>query len=448
VRIRLDSVGCRLNLGEIDSLGRTFAAAGHRIVGPGDAVDLVVFNTCAVTQAAGRKSRHVVRQLKRAHPTASFVVTGCYATLEPETTAALDVDLVVDNAGKDDLPRLLAAAGLLRDADPIPAVEASPIAAPEFDRTRAFVKVQDGCENRCTFCIVTVARGQGRSSSQPHVIAELNELVEAGYQEAVLSGVHLGSFGHERGNAKGLQQLVQMILAETDLPRLRLSSLEPWDLDAEFFSLWKEPRLLPHLHLPLQSGCDATLQRMARRTDQKRFSTLMRQARAAIPDVSITTDVIVGFPGETDAEFEDSIAFIEAMNFARLHIFRYSRREGTAAANMPNQVPADVMQARSKRMHALGAELERNFQDLFVGTTQSVLWEQSEPFGLGQRWSGLTGNYLRVVTETSADVDLKNRITDVELIEVLPGAIVASVSDLEQNCCGAELQYYLSILAP
>ena len=174
----------------------------------------------------------------------------------------------------------------------------------------------------------------------------------------------------------------------------------------------------------------------------------MRQARAAIPDVSITTDVIVGFPGETDAEFEDSIAFIEAMNFARLHIFRYSRREGTAAANMPNQVPADVMQARSKRMHALGAELERNFQDLFVGTTQSVLWEQSEPFGLGQRWSGLTGNYLRVVTETSADVDLKNRITDVELIEVLPGAIVASVSDLEQNCWGAEPQYSLSILAP
>ncbi len=431
MRIRLDSVGCRLNISEIEEMARAFAGAGHRLVGPGQVADLYVFNTCAVTHAAARKSRQVIRQMRRANAAAKVIVTGCYAELSPQLITDLGVDLVVGNERKDALPRLLAEKGWLTDADPIPAVDApsfitpptSPAAIEQSNHTRAFIKVQDGCDNRCTFCIVTLARGAGRSRPVAEVVAEVNRLVAAGYQEAVLSGVHLGSYGQDVGHSDGLQNLVRTILSKTDIPRLRLSSLEPWDLGRDFFGLWQDTRLLPHLHLPLQSGCDATLRRMARHTSQADFSALVAAARAAIPDLSITTDIIVGFPGETEAEFAESLAFVEAMAFAGLHIFRYSRREGTVAAKMKGQVSGKVAQARSRRMHSLNARLETHFRRRFVGRTLPVLWESSEPFGFGRQWSGLTGNYLRVVTPTAPDVDLNNKIIDTHLVDLAPAAL-------------------------
>ncbi|RMF06038.1 MAG: tRNA (N(6)-L-threonylcarbamoyladenosine(37)-C(2))-methylthiotransferase MtaB [Chloroflexi bacterium] len=433
MRIRLDSIGCRLNISEIEEMARHFAAAGHRIVGPGDAADLVVFNTCAVTHVAARKSRQVIRQLRRANPGAAVVVTGCYAELSPQEMAALDVDLVIGNTQKDRLPHLVADAGLLRDSDPVPAPDAASFLpnvslAEGGSHTRAFVKVQDGCDNRCAFCIVTVARGAGRSRLLPDVLAEINRLAAQGYQEAVLSGVHLGSYGRDLGDAAGLRNLVQTILAETDLPRLRLSSLEPWDLADGFFELWQNPRLLPHLHLPLQSGCDETLRRMARRTSQAEFARLLADARAAIPDLSVTTDIIIGFPGETDAEFAESLAFTEAMEFSKLHIFRYSRREGTAAARMRGQIPSKVMQARSRQMHSLNARLEETFRQKFVGRTMPVLWESHEPYGFGEQWSGLTGNYLRVITQTSPNAQLRNRVLPAQLVDTVPAALVGQVT--------------------
>jgi threonylcarbamoyladenosine tRNA methylthiotransferase MtaB len=412
-------------------MARCFAGAGHRLVGPGEIADLVIFNTCAVTHIASRKSRQIIRQMRRANPAAVVVVTGCYAELEPEAIAPLGVDLIVGNDQKDKLPDLLAEAGLLRDADPIPAVDASSFMAPIMtdagNHTRAFVKVQDGCDNRCTFCIVTVARGAGRSRSITDVLAEINRLVELGYREAVLSGVHLGSYGHDLGDPHGLKYLVQTILTETDLPRLRLSSLEAWNLDPEFFELWRDERLLSHLHLPLQSGCDATLRRMARRTNQRQFDQLVQAARAAIPDLAVTTDIIVGFPGESETEFAESIAFVEAMAFAKLHIFRFSRRDGTAAATMRGQVRPQVARERSERMHALNAGLEQSFRRKFVGRTMPVLWESSEPFGFGLQWSGLTGNYLRVVTQTGPEVDLQNKDLDTELVETAPAALIGQL---------------------
>ena len=423
MRIRVDSIGCRLNISEIEDMVRRFAAAGHRLVGPGEVADLCVFNTCTVTGEAARKSRQIIRQLQRANPQAKMVVTGCYAQMSPREVAALGVDMVVSNEQKDNLPDLLAAAGLLRDADPIPAVDAPPFMLAPDSHTRAFIKVQDGCDNRCAFCIVTIARGAGRSRPLADVLAEINRLVDLGYQEAVLSGVHLGSYGHDRGDRRGLYGLVQAILAQTDLPRLRLSSLEPWDLDEEFLALGQNPRLLPHLHLPLQSGCDATLRRMARRTTQADFARLVELARAVIPDLSITTDIIIGFPGETEAEFEESLAFAREMAFAKLHIFRYSRRDGTTAATMKGQVPGPVAQGRSRRMHALNAELETEFRRRFVGRTMPVLWESSEPFGFGLQWSGLTGNYARVITETAAGMNLRNQITDTHLVGLAPAAL-------------------------
>jgi threonylcarbamoyladenosine tRNA methylthiotransferase MtaB len=426
MRIKLDSVGCRLNISEIEEMARQFAAAGHRVVGPGDAADLYLFNTCAVTHIAARKSRQIIRQMRRANPNAAVVVTGCYAELSPGEIEALGVDMVVGNSQKDSLPQLLAEAGVLRDADPVPALDATPYAPPvgEGDgHTRAFVKVQDGCDNRCTFCIVTVARGAGRSRPVPSVIDEVNRLVGLGYREAVLSGVHLGSYGHDVGNPQGLQQLVQTILTETDLPRLRLSSLEPWDLADDFFDLWQNERLLPHLHLPLQSGSNEILRRMARRTTQDKFARLVQMARVAVPDVSITTDIIVGFPGETEADFAESLAFAEKMAFAKLHIFRYSPREGTVAAHMPDHVPAAVAQDRSQQMHALNARLEELFRQKFVGRTMPVLWESSEEFGFGRQWSGLTGNYLRVITHTEPHLDLRNQVINTGLIDLTPAAL-------------------------
>ena len=434
MRVRVDSIGCRLNISEVEEMGRSFARAGHRLVGPGDVADLYVFNTCAVTHVAARKSRQIIRQMRRANPQGNVVVTGCYSQLSPAEVDALGVDLIVNNNQKDNLPLLVAEAGLLQDADPIPAPDATSFITPHPSssltkgHTRAFIKVQDGCDNHCTFCIVTVARGAGRSRPIADVVAEINRLVEMGYQEAVLSGVHLGSYGHDLGNPHGLEALVKTILAETDLPRLRLSSLEPWDLEADFFELWQNKRLLPHLHLPLQSGSDATLRRMARHTSQAEFSQLVETARKAIPDLSVTTDIIVGFPGETDEEFAESIAFIEEMDFARLHIFRYSKREGTAAAKMKAQVPSPVTKERSQRMHTLNAHQEEAFRRKFVGHTMPVLWESHEPYGFGLQWSGLTGNYLRVVAQTGPDVDLHNQVIETKLTDTVPAALLGQLS--------------------
>jgi threonylcarbamoyladenosine tRNA methylthiotransferase MtaB len=389
-----------------------------------------VLNTCTVTHVAARKSRQLIRHLRRTNPSAAVVVTGCYAELEPDQVAALGIDLVVGNQDKDQLVELATAYWRRMHPD-----QGEPSQDPDLQshelylgrRTRAFIKVQDGCDNRCTFCIVTVARGAGRSRPAEDVVAEVRELAAAGYQEAVLSGVHLGSYAHDMGDRRGLFRLVRRLLDETELSRLRLSSLEPWDLDADFFALWKDRRLGRHLHLPLQSGCDATLRRMARCSTSAGFADLVAAARAAIPDLSVTTDVMVGFPGETEAEFAQSLAFVEAMAFAKLHIFRYSPREGTIAASMRDQVLPDLAAERARHMHELGARLERDFRRGFVGRTMDVLWETGEPHGDGLLWSGLTDNYLRV--SAPGDPGQRNVVTPVRLVADTPGGLVGQILD-------------------
>ena len=294
MRVRLESIGCRLNIGEIEAMARQLAAQGCRIAGPGEPADLCILNSCTVTAIAARKSRQLIRQLRRACPDATIVATGCYSELSPDEVRALGVDLVVPNSDKDRTVEILNSAGMLRprgtEGDDVPSFRAEDPSA----RTRAFVKVQDGCDNRCAFCVVTVARGGGRSVSDSEVIREIDHLVELGYREVVLSGVHLGSYGHDLGDRRGLERLIRRILDETPLTRLRLSSIEPWDLDPEFFELYGDRRLLPHLHLPLQSGSDATLRRMARRTTRRDYRGLVTAARQAIPDVSISTDIMAG----------------------------------------------------------------------------------------------------------------------------------------------------------
>jgi threonylcarbamoyladenosine tRNA methylthiotransferase MtaB len=275
--------------------------------------------------------------------------------------------------------------------------------------------------------VITIARGAGRSVPSEAVLNELHELQKLGYREVVLSGVHLGSYGHDLGDRRGLHHLVERALTETSIERLRLSSLEPWDLDAGFFDVFANSRLLPHLHLPLQSGCDETLKRMARRTSRVEFSKLIHDARRAVPGLAISSDIIVGFPGETDEEFEQSIALVEELAFSRLHIFRYSRRKGTPAEKMTAQIPGPIAQERSRRMHALAVDLEHRFNSMLVGHTADVLWETAEEHGDALRWSGLTPNYVRVTTTTPSDEDLLNVIAQTEIIEVVPGGVIGRI---------------------
>jgi threonylcarbamoyladenosine tRNA methylthiotransferase MtaB len=262
-------------------------------------------------------------------------------------------------------------------------------------RTRAFIKVQDGCDNHCTFCTTTIARGESRSRLLAEVVADIHSALLGGTKEIVLTGVHLGSWGQEFGFH--LRDLVKAILRETDVPRLRLSSLEPWDLDAEFFALWDDRRLMPHLHLPLQSGCKSTLKRMARKTSPASFRELVAAARSVMPDVAITTDIIAGFPGETEDEFAESLAFVSEMNFAGGHVFTYSPRPGTGAAKMKGQVRPEARKERNHILHAALEESAQAYRQKFLGQTMPVLWESTSELGeWGWQMEGLTGNYLRV----------------------------------------------------
>ena len=320
MKIYLDTIGCRLNQSEIETMARQFRGAGHEIAASPEGAELAVVNTCAVTNDAASVSRSKIRQIGRAGVN-EIIATGCWATLQPSQAASLpNVLRVVTNDRKDLLvPDVLNLPPSTFDLEPI---QRQPLPG-LHRRTRAFVKVQDGCDNHCTFCVTTVARGESRSRSVADVIFDIQSALGGGSNEIVLTGVHLGSWGYDFGS--NLQDLIRAILRETDTPRLRLSSLEPWDLDADFFSLWNPStsagRLMPHLHLPLQSGCESTLRLMARKTTPASFRQLVAAARNAIPDVAITTDIIAGFPGETDDEFAESLAFVREMNFAGGHVF-------------------------------------------------------------------------------------------------------------------------------
>src|SRR6266487_1239644 len=392
MKIYLDTIGCRLNQSEIESMARQFRAVGHEIVISPELADMAVINTCAVTNEAAADSRGKIRQIARAGVN-EIVATGCWATLQPQQALDLpNVLRVIVNDRKDHLvPDVLNLPQESFDLEPI-AREPLPGL---HRRTRAFIKVQDGCDNHCTFCITTIARGEGRSRPVADVILDIQSALDGGTKEIVLTGVHLGSWGQDFG--QHLRDLIKAILRETDVPRLRLSSLEPWDLDVDFFSLWDDKRLMPHLHLPLQSGCESTLRRMVRKTTPQSFRELVCAARDVMPEVAITTDIIAGFPGETDEEFAQSLAFVCEINFAGGHVFRYSPRPGTGAAKMKGQVKPDLRKKRNHILHDALEESAQSYRQKFLGQTMSVLWESVSEMGeWGWQMEGLTENYLRV----------------------------------------------------
>ena len=427
MQIHLKTLGCRLNEAELETWARAFQAAGHGITRRLDDAQLVVINSCAVTEDAVRKSKQMIRRIHRDNPQAKLVVSGCYATLnEAEAAQLMGVDLIVGNRDKNQLvAKTLAELNL----DSMPAMSTEPGEFSLFSRgrQRAFVKVQDGCRYRCTFCIVTVARGEEQSRPIDAVIAEINALHSQGIQEAVITGVHLGGYGSDIGS--NLAELIAEILAKTAIPRLRLGSLEPWELPDGFFDLFRNPRLMPHLHLPLQSGSDTVLRRMARRCKTAEFAAMVEQAKNAITHFNITTDIIVGFPGETEQEWQESYDFIQKLGFGHIHIFSYSPRQGTKAAELPNQIDPQIKKQRSKQLHELAETMKQAFMAGNIGTRADVLWEgQTEALADGQtRHFGYTPNYLRVACDVTGDVDLVNRILPAYLNRAESSLLVATL---------------------
>ncbi len=401
MQVHLKTLGCRLNEAELETWARKFRLQGHAVTGQPDEADLVVVNSCAVTEEAVRKSRKLIRRVQRSNPQAKLVVSGCYASLNPaEIKSIPGVDLLIENRDKDRLPEIVAEK-LDTLSMPDTATEPGENLLFARGRQRAFIKVQDGCRYKCTFCIVTEARGEERSRPPQEIIDEINALHQQGVQEAVITGVHLGGYGSDCNSNLGT--LIERLLNETLIPRLRLGSLEPWDIPDNFWSLFENPRLMPHLHLPLQSGCDTVLRRMARRCKTAEFSQLLTEARGKIRELNITTDIIVGFPGETDSEWQQGMDYLETLDFGHIHIFSYSPRPGTKAERLPNAVNDETRRSRSQQLHALAAEMKQRCLDAMIDTQQMVLIETRTQDENGDWYWGYTPNYHRVRIAASRD---------------------------------------------
>ena len=423
MQIHLKTLGCRLNEAELESWAESFEAKGHRVTDKEDQADLLVVNTCAVTQEAVKKSRQIIRRTQRNNPKAKLVVSGCYASLDKNAEKDIPgIDLLINNQKKDQLVDITLNE---LDFDSMPEISTEPGEASIFKRgrNRAFIKVQDGCRYRCTFCIVTVARGEERSRSEADIIKDINQFHQQGIQEVILTGVHVGGYGSDAGSS--LYQLIKTVLENTDIPRIRLGSVEPWDLGENFFSLFSNKRFMPHLHLPLQSGSDSVLKRMARRCKTNDYKALIDNARNEIANFNLTTDIIVGFPGETEEEWQESIRFIEQALFSHIHIFTYSKREGTKAASLVNQVEPAIKKQRSKELHLLAQSMRQKLLSDQIGKKHAVLWETRNEDG---DWSGYTENFLRVILKNNQQA-LENKITEIKIIHI----------DNNANYCIAEL---------
>ncbi len=450
-RVAFVTLGCKVNQSDTQKAIADFRAAGFRIVPPTAPADVYIVNTCSVTHVADRKSRQWLRRGARANADALVVATGCYAESGRDTLQAMDeVGLVIGYREKDDLlklvlgklriPRTKDEGGLRNVDDRRPTTDdrstvpfrnpQSAIRNPSWagsennedtdfrQRTRAMVKIEDGCNDFCTFCIIPFTRGMPRSTPTNRAVEMVNERLAEGFKEIVLTGVHMGKYGQDHAQRKraatdhteapDLPGAVRAILDRTAVPRLRITSVEPTDA-VMMLPLLTDPaylgRLAPHLHLPLQSGCDATLARMKRDYDTAEFADVVRQCRAAVPGIAITTDLITGFPGETDEEWAQTVTFARRMEFAKIHVFPYSQRPNTPAATMQGQVHPDVRHARTIQMMEISQRAESAYAVQQLGRTRPVLWENQA----NRIWSGLTDNYLRVHTKSQRN--LMNEIT-------------------------------------
>lgn len=423
MKVFFDTVGCRLNQAEIEHMAGQFRAAGHQILQNAEDADLVVINSCSVTAAAASDSRQKITHASLAGAK-RIILTGCWATLEPEKAANLPgVTEVISNLEKMNIPLMVMEPELAEfDLEPI---ARKPLPGAHL-RTRAFIKVQDGCDNFCTFCVTRLARGPSKSIAKEEVLKDIHLAELGGVREVVLSGVHLGSWGRDAEAGETITDLIDFILNHSTVERIRLSSIEPWDLDQRFFALWQNPRLCRHLHMPLQSGSAGVLKRMSRRTTPKDFARLVDMAREMIPDVAITTDIIVGFPGETEAEFDESLEFVRQIGFSGAHIFKYSPREGTAAIRLPGRINGIQARKRATRMREVTILSERQYMQRFLNREIKVLWEASgKPAAKGWTLQGLSDNYLKV--KALAPENRWNQIDLVHITDINNGSLFGEI---------------------
>ena len=415
MNIHLRALGCRLNEAELESWALEFRSAGHTLVNEAGDADVTVVNTCAVTREAVRKSRKLVNRLRRESPYGKLVVSGCaVSTGEAGAASDLGIDLLVDNSKKKELVKTVTDTlpiSIMPEGATLPA-ESALFAR---NRQRAFIKIQDGCRYRCTYCIVTMARGEEQSRPLNDIVDEINQLHQQGVQEIVLTGVHVGGYGSEIQS--NLTSLVQQILISTDIPRVRFASVEPWDLGDNFFTLFENPRLMPHMHLPLQSGSDAVLRRMARRCKTSEFASLVNQARSSVHGFNVTTDIIAGFPGESNEHWQETMDFVETTGFGHIHVFSFSPRAGTKAATMQEQIAEQIKKTRSAELRELAGRLRHDFIQQQLGTVATVLWEGRSSDKKCSQVFGYTENYTRVCTD-SKNAPEAGGIADCRLAEV------------------------------
>lgn len=418
-RLATVTLGCKVNQYDTDSVVTQFLEAGYKVVDFNEEADVYLINTCTVTNLGDRKSRQMIRRAAKRNPQGKIVVMGCLAQTTPEEVAALEgVTLVVGTQGRGRILEKIQAlergeqASLVDDIFRITDFEDLP--ALDFSgRTRATLKIQDGCNQFCTYCRVPFARGRSRSRERESVLAQVEKLVAEGYGEIVLTGIHLGLYGEDLDPPLSLAQISREIAETPGLARLRISSVDPHEVTDELLDLLvRHPVLCRHLHIPLQSGSNRVLERMKRNYSREDFLEIVHKIRSQIPEVAITTDIMVGFPGETDQDFLDTLSLAEEVAFSKIHVFQYSPREGTVAARFADQIPGQLKEKRSKRLIELGNTLAQKFHSSFVGQEVEVLVEQQSK----TEGTGHTDNYLRVTFPLDQELDLVGGIVAVRIV--------------------------------
>lgn len=426
----LHNLGCKVNAYETEAMQHLLEEAGYEIVPFTQKADVYVINTCSVTNMADRKSRQMLHKAKKNNPDSIVVAAGCYVqTSEKEVLNDLSVDIVIGNDRKHDLVRLLEEYSLDSVNDTVDDINDGKHDFEELfidqtkEHTRAFIKVQDGCNQFCSYCIIPYARGRVRSRRFENVIAEVERLAANGFKEVVLTGIHLSSYGVDFEEATGLLELIQAVNAVKGIERIRLGSLEPKIVTEHFASeLSKLDKICPHFHLSLQSGCDATLKRMNRKYTTKEYERGCELLRKYFVHPAITTDVIVGFPGETEEEFEQTEAYLEHIHFYEMHIFKYSKRKGTRAAAMPDQIDEQIKAARSEKLIALGHDMSKEFRKFYIGKNEEVLFEEKAVIGDKEYFVGYTKEYVKVAKKT--DENLENQIVSGRISGMLTDEIL------------------------
>ena len=418
----LHNLGCKVNAYETEAMQRMLEEAGYEIVPFTEKADVYVVNTCSVTNMADRKSRQMLHKAKKNNPDSIVVATGCYVqTSEKEVLDDLSVDIVIGNNRKHELVGLIDEFMNNSVDDSVDDINDGKHEFEELfidqtaEHTRAFIKVQDGCNQFCSYCIIPYARGRVRSRKFDNVVAEVKRLAANGFKEVVLTGIHLSSYGVDFEENTGLLDLIKAVNDVDGIERIRLGSLEPKIVTEEFASeLSKLKKICPHFHLSLQSGCDATLKRMNRKYTAEEYERGCMLLRKYFEHPAITTDVIVGFPGETDEEFEQTADYLKKIHFYEMHIFKYSKRKGTRAAVMPDQVPEQIKTKRSEQLIACGHDMSVEFRNYYIGKTDEVLFEEKATIGDKEYFVGYTKEYVKVAKDTNENLEntiVSGRIT-------------------------------------